>query len=546
MDHGPAANLLQRFAAWTQFPPFTWVYRALYAGGIRACVRSLRRLPGVRSVYLWRGLTRPGQAVYGLSDIDILVVVGSAEHVPAVEREYERLRRWVPMLAPRQVNVLHPAQLRMMYEKMPWHRSRIDTERPHWRRLWGRPIEGLLLPSRGDRRDYIWEELKPAWLFFLTELAGPGGRPVWQRRYVAFKTVAETARIAVVVDGADVNISREDALDLAIESYPDIVGVLAEVRSWRRRLAATADLPVEQIMDAVLHLARRALDNRPAGRRHPLRLRLRPPEPHLVRELIGPEGIERLERGRAAVPSIQRAILTPMLYLRPYQRIKVGAGSMHGHWIDMFLLVLIGPRRPGLPELRELNRHLGECYWFAATLVSDGRFAFAVTRTAKIDMATPATRPDAFPDPSATAEFAQGVEITTGWEMEMPLRGRDDVETRARTMLASVLTSAARRLPDSYHLLRLWEGCRSACVAAQKDGPVAVVPTLSAQVVEWLAEVTPEDEAAVRNAHAEYMRAVRGEPSRLGEFRPWAETYARKVARLLSLEPVNGLPGDRP
>ena len=67
-------RLLQRVAVCTQFPPIVWLYRAVYALAVRLCVRRIGRIRGVRSIYLRRGLAS-GRAVYGLSDIDLLVMV---------------------------------------------------------------------------------------------------------------------------------------------------------------------------------------------------------------------------------------------------------------------------------------------------------------------------------------------------------------------------------------------------------------------------------------------------------------------------------------
>ena len=69
-----ARQLIQRIAVRTQFPPMVWLYRALYAAALWLCVRRLKKVRGVRALYLRRGLAS-GRVLYGLSDIDLLALV---------------------------------------------------------------------------------------------------------------------------------------------------------------------------------------------------------------------------------------------------------------------------------------------------------------------------------------------------------------------------------------------------------------------------------------------------------------------------------------
>ena len=78
-------RLLQRVALATQFPPFSWFYRWVYALAVLDCRRRLSRLHGVRAVYLRRGLAA-GDPVFGLSDIDLLVMVDNDDHGPTAAR----------------------------------------------------------------------------------------------------------------------------------------------------------------------------------------------------------------------------------------------------------------------------------------------------------------------------------------------------------------------------------------------------------------------------------------------------------------------------
>ncbi len=149
-------NVLQSVAVRTQFPPFVWLYRALYALAVRLCARRLGRMGGVRSVYLRRGLAS-GRAVYGLSDIDLLVMLdGDAPQGTAgrVRRQYALLRRFVPMLPPEEELALYePEQFRRLYERSPFYRLRFDRGRRAWRRLRGGDVFDLLPPAEDRERE---------------------------------------------------------------------------------------------------------------------------------------------------------------------------------------------------------------------------------------------------------------------------------------------------------------------------------------------------------------------------------------------------------
>jgi len=62
-------RILIRLALTLQVPPFTWIFRAYYGLAILAAVRVVRRVPGVRAIYLSGSMARR-DAMYALSAID--------------------------------------------------------------------------------------------------------------------------------------------------------------------------------------------------------------------------------------------------------------------------------------------------------------------------------------------------------------------------------------------------------------------------------------------------------------------------------------------
>ncbi len=65
---------IQQLIIRTSLAPLTFLYRAYYFLSIAVATFLLRRVDGVMSIYLRRGAGK-GDIVYGLSDIDLLIIV---------------------------------------------------------------------------------------------------------------------------------------------------------------------------------------------------------------------------------------------------------------------------------------------------------------------------------------------------------------------------------------------------------------------------------------------------------------------------------------
>jgi predicted nucleotidyltransferase len=198
-------QLLQGLAVLTQFPPFTWLYGWIYALAVRLCVRRLQRIRGATAIYLRRGLAS-GRPLYGLSDIDLLVMVDSRQNSRVraqIHYQYELLRRRIPMLPEGELALYDPGEFRILYEQSPFYRHRFEQGRRHWQRLYGEDIFRLLPPPLPpeEERDLALQELSPAWYYLSQELTSKDGRPAFVRRYVAYKCVAEAARARGGVPG---------------------------------------------------------------------------------------------------------------------------------------------------------------------------------------------------------------------------------------------------------------------------------------------------------------------------------------------------------
>jgi len=96
-------KLLQKIVLLFNFKPFTYLFQAIYALGLKTLVAVLARHPAVRSIFGY-GSFFEGRCLYGVSDIDIVILIGeNFSRTDAVHHEialaYNRVRRFFPFLA---------------------------------------------------------------------------------------------------------------------------------------------------------------------------------------------------------------------------------------------------------------------------------------------------------------------------------------------------------------------------------------------------------------------------------------------------------------
>ena len=101
----------------------------------------------------------------------------------------------------------------------------------------------------------VLEELHPAWFYLAQELDPGDSRPLYLRRYVTYKAVAEAARAALVAQGEDPALSREAALARACREYPELSQELEAAARLRRNCSPRLPWPRTLLLRAYQGLA---------------------------------------------------------------------------------------------------------------------------------------------------------------------------------------------------------------------------------------------------------------------------------------------------
>lgn len=529
-------QFLQRLAVRTQFFPFTWFYGALYGLAVRLCVRRLKRIAGVRAIYLRRGLAT-GRPFYGLSDIDLLVMVDSEGHELAAARvryQYELLRRAVPMLPQGELWLYHPQQFRELYEYVPFYRNRFHQGRQEWRRLFGEDLFADLPPARGEERWLALEELHPAWYYLAQELLPDDGRPSYVKRYVAYKMIAEAARAALVAQGADPGISRETAMVMAAEEFQDIAANLKEIQSWRGGLLGTEPMVVGAVLDTYLGLARRALATASGGEQFRRRLRIPPVDPEALTKFLPDGAVQEIQKACKSLPEVEGAVFVPRLSFEAVAVTGMDLTALAGATMDSYDLVLMGPRLPSIEKLRQFNLALERFRPTVNLFFGDLEVALALRPMQGRTIKTAGHDPEFFAGLASAKPWEGILELGGAVEVDRPFTRSDSLEHRGRSLLALFRQPEVFRMPTRSFFALFWEAGRAACLAVQTGAQAIEVPVSSEQVLEALAALTPWAEPALRQVYQGYLTAVRGGASEAVRYVNWAGGYAAQLEERLS------------
>ncbi len=255
------------------------LWRAAHKLVLRASMIYLRRGKSGSGAYL-RASFGYGDALYGLSDIDMIVVLPdqSPGHAcPHARRRWRRLCRVVPGLG----HLVQPT----IYEETELGRaiasstltadravhlgSRPDCDeaslrfRPglygpmrDWRHLAGADCRPPALPLQDEhqRRIAAWLELQRWWREAFYACAHPGGPRL---PYLCVKLVAEPVRIWLWLVYGEQQHRREDVLLRALRRMPEEEQALTGALSLYRALSRSPEPPLAEMLTAFVRLSGR-------------------------------------------------------------------------------------------------------------------------------------------------------------------------------------------------------------------------------------------------------------------------------------------------
>jgi hypothetical protein len=208
--------------------------RRLWAASYRLFARLVAALVATRGSGVWlRGSMAGGRPVYGLSDID-LILVGDREATQRARARWRRLSGLFPMASDL---VFFTAYERSALEQLAEGTCRTHDPPPGpdelalasrpglrgpvdgWRRIHGRGTLPTPEPLQGpDRWLHAWPELQGWWSYAVRAC---GSRPTRYTPYLAAKLIAEPLRIVLWIAHDETETDRRRAIARAAGLAPE-------------------------------------------------------------------------------------------------------------------------------------------------------------------------------------------------------------------------------------------------------------------------------------------------------------------------------------
>lgn len=261
-------NLIQYIVVSTSFPPLTCFYRKIYELSIAIANLMLRRVAGITAIYLRRGMAR-GEVVYGLSDLDLLVIVDDERKEERLVKEkvratYDRLSHLLPLFggAEKELGIYSVSELFSLYNDYDFYRHWFNDGKYDWKLLFGRDVVKNL-PELDDSELYLptTEELKVWWLHLNKEFTPDFNEPLFKRKYLWYKAISEASKIYLFICHGKKLRGREAAL-YEVRNYLDgeYHHLIEIVQGYLKNLTSREALVSDELMKLFVTLVGKAFE----------------------------------------------------------------------------------------------------------------------------------------------------------------------------------------------------------------------------------------------------------------------------------------------
>lgn len=220
-DHHPgpvglemiSRSLIVGWIVHLHYPPFIWFFQAYYWLAIQVSRLLVGRIEGVKSIYLSGSLAR-GEAIYGLSDIDLKIFVAGEKDqctYQNIRRCFSLLRRFFPILGPPdEKGICFLDSFEEDYRHYPLIQHFFDPLFFKHRLIWGEDLIATLPLKSWDELDQVectFGRLK-WWLEKVYILADSTRLCPKQKQHLFFKAVADVCLLALRVVDPEFRFSR--------------------------------------------------------------------------------------------------------------------------------------------------------------------------------------------------------------------------------------------------------------------------------------------------------------------------------------------------
>jgi len=520
-------DVIQRIVLGTSFFPLTCFYRKFYDLSILVASLLLRRVDGVITVYLRRGVAR-GEIVYGLSDIDLSVIIadlGEKEQAAkdTVRAVYQKLSRIIPLFpsSVTELGVYSLSEFYDMYEDYDFHRYRFNEGKHTWKLLFGRDLVSEL-PELEASELYLpaTEELRKWWALLNEEFISGTYSPPFRRRYLWYKAIAEAARVYLLVCHGEDAQSRDAALSQVKSHLPDEQSCHVDrVQSFLRHLTSDEDVLADELMKLFMTMVGKSYSEM---------------ERKVYTGSKGKAVIARVPGSRELIADTKRdGILDKVgtiirTELEPYldsvaliPQVEFELDVLSNSDIDSFYLVLKEDGYVPIEKLRGFRSFFGGSLCpgnIEPFIVADGGIAFSlqadsVSNTIKVKS------PGKYPLFFAMLDemVSSPLEIArkkNGTPIRCCLPPDTFEETiRKRTAKIDVMISGRNvyKMRTLDFLAFFWGAARTKLLFRSLESGEIRIPLTSRQIFDALVEFSPGDSDWLNDLHREYIKELLGE-----------------------------------
>ncbi len=527
-------DVIQRIVINTSFFPLTYFYKKVYDLSILIASLLLRRVDGVITVYLRRGVAK-GEIVYGLSDIDLSVIIedlGEKEQAvkERVRATYNRLSRFIPLLGQgdKELEVYSASEFSDLYDDYSFHRYRFNEGKYTWRLLYGTDLVKAL-PALEDFKLYLpaTEELKVWWALLNEELHPEYAHPPFDRKYLWYKAIAEAAKVYLLVCHGEEVQSREAALSQVKSHLPDEQSChIDRVQSFLRHLTSGEDLQADELMSLFMMLVSKSyaeMERKVYADSKGKVAVVRVPGRH---ELIPNSNLDGI---LDKIESLIRTELEPYIdSIALIPQVEFELDVLCNSDIDSFYLALIQKSYIPIDKLRRVCSLFGNSICpgnIEPFIVADGRIAFSL-RVDRIHNSIKIKSPGKCPlffamldeRVSKPLEIAPEENGTTIRCYLHPDTFEETIGKRAAKIDATISSRNVYKMRTLDFLTFFWEAARTKLVSHSLEAEEIHIPLTSRQILDALVEFYSSDSGWLNDLHREYAKELRGEENEAYRF----------------------------
>jgi len=477
----------------------------------------------VVSIYLRRGAAKK-EVVYGLSDIDLLVITDDQNEQQPQNRDkaevtsvYNRLRHFIPLFgeADKELEVYSISEFFQLYAESDFFRYRFNEGKYTWKLLFGKDLVRDF-PELPDKELYLpaTEELRIWWPLLNTELGSKCAYPQFQRKYLWYKAISEASKVYLFICHGERINDREVALARVREYLTYEQNCYVDKIQWYlKNLTSKEDLILDNLMKLFIELIGKAFDEmerKVYGDSKGKTAILNNLNYHdLIVDSNVPNLIQKLE-------THVKGELGPYLdYVALIPQAEFGLDVLYNSDIDSFYVVLVSRDFPPVEKLRGVNLLFQEnpSPQSIKPFIIHGNIALSLKADSCYQcIKSPKQCPLFF---SLVSHVPLNLFKKSGKTQSRPIQSNlppntfeDSITRRIARINTTISNKNIYKMKELDFLRFFWGAARTKLLAYSLESDQIRIPVTSKQIHEMLVRFFPEDSDWLNDLYAEYKKEL--------------------------------------